>query len=417
MQTRSLRRRLQLLSLLLAFTLVAAACGDDDESEPVPTTTAADTLYETADDDADMAEDDMADDEDDEDAAEDDMADDTMDDGSDTAESETSDIVETFDSNGDGTITIGVAAAGPRDDNGYYQSLVNFVEQYSADNGFAPPIVSDNIGAAEAAQALSDLAQQGVDILMVGASEIAEPLPDLTEQYPEIFWYCNCGAGFPDLPGLLQSVDWGAPIHYTAGVAMAGVLQAQGGDKAVFLGCCDINFERESYQATVLGLQSVDPDFTMEYVSTGDFPFDFDNSANATAALNNAMADGATLAYAYLGGALEAVGQLATEEGVAVFAAGPPDVCERDDGIDWTGSVVFDGGVYASLALRYIVDGIVNEGDKHEFPTAPGLNGALLCDGPVEAQALLDDAFEAVASDGELLGRLEALTAEVYSGG
>ena len=40
--------------------------------------------------------------------------------------------------NGDGTVTIGVAAAGPRDDNGYYQSLVNFAEEYSAANGFAP---------------------------------------------------------------------------------------------------------------------------------------------------------------------------------------------------------------------------------------------------------------------------------------
>lgn len=400
MKPKTRKMPLQLVALLLAFTIIAAACGDDDANQSAPTTTAADAPDDTGDD-----------------SGEDDTADDTMDDGSDTAEPGTSAIVQAFDGNGDGAITIGVAAAGPRDDNGYYQSLVNFVEQYSADNGFAAPIVSDNIGAADAAQAISDLAQQGVDILMVGASEIAEPLPDLTERYPEIFWYCNCGAGFPDLPGLVQSVDWGAPIHYTAGVAMAGVLRAQGGDKAVFLGCCDINFEREAYQATVLGLQSVDPGFTMEYVGTGDFQFDFDNSANATAALTNATSNGATLAYAYLGGALEAVGQLATDEGVAVFAAGPADLCERDDGIDWTGSIVFDGGVYASLALRYIVDGILTEGDKHEFPTAPGLNGALLCDGPAEAQALLDEAFEAVASDGELLGRLGALSAEVYSGG
>ena len=366
MQTKTIRKLLQLLTLLLAITLIAAACGDDD-SDDEPAANSA--------------------------------------------------VVAAFDSDGDGTVTIGVAAAGPRDDNGYYQSLVNFVEQFSADNGFAPPIVSDNIGAAEAAQALSDLAQQGVDILMVGASEIAEPLPDLTEQYPDIFWYCNCGAGFQELPGLVQSVDWGSAIHYTAGVAMAGILQAEGGDKAVFLGCCDINFERESYLATVLGLQSVDPSFTMEYVGTGDYQFDFNNSANATAALTNAISNGVTLAYAYLGGALEAVGQLATDEGIAVFAAGPADACERDDDIAWTGSIVFDGGVYASLALRYIVDGDLTEGSTYEFPTEVGINGALLCDPPAEAQALLDDAFEAVASDGALLETLEGLTRDVYSGG
>ncbi len=416
MQTKTLRKPLQLLTLLLAFTLIAAACGDDDESEPAPTTTAADAPDETADDSGDdMAEDDMADDTMDDDA---DMAEDDMEDDADMDEPETSAIVQAFDTNGDGTVTIGVAAAGPRDDNGYYQSLVNFAEQYSADNGFAPPIVSDNIGAAEAAQALSDLAQQGVDILMVGASEIAEPLPDLTEQYPDIFWYCNCGAGFQELPGLAQATDWGAPIHYTAGVAMAGILQDHGGDKAVFLGCCDINFEREAYNATVFGLQSVDPNLTMEYVSTGDYQFDFNNSANATAALTNAIANGVTLAYAYLGGALEAVGQLATDEGVAVFAAGPADVCERDDGINWTGSIVFDGGVYAREALPLIIAGELAEGSTYQFPTEAGLNGALLCDAPAGAQALLDDAFALIASfDGDLYGTLGGISGEAYSGG
>ena len=412
MQTKTLRKLLQLLTLLLAFTLIAAACGDDDgDDEPEATPTTEDMPEEEPEDMPEEEPEDMPEEE------PEDMPEEEPEDMPEEEPVETSAVVEAFDSDGDGTVTIGVAAAGPRDDNGYYQSLVNFAEQFSADNGFAPPIVSDNIGAAEAAQALSDLAQQGVDILMVGASEIAEPLPDLTEQYPDIFWYCNCGAGFQELPGLAQATDWGSAIHYTAGVAMAGILQAEGGDKAVFLGCCDINFERESYNATVYGLQSVDPNLTMEYVGTGDYQFDFDNSANATAALTSAIANGVTLAYAYLGGALEAVGQLATDEGLAVFAAGPADVCERDDGIAWTGSIVFDGGLYAAQALRLIVDGELAEGSTYQFPTEAGLNGALLCDAPDEAQALLDDAFTAVASDGELLGALGAISGEAYSGG
>jgi basic membrane protein A len=330
-------------------------------------------------------------------------------------EPETNEIVAAFDVNGDGTVTIGVAAAGPRDDNGYYQSLVNFAEEYSAENGFAPPIVSDNIGPAEAAQALSDLAQQGVDILMVGASEIAEPLADLTEQFPEIFWYCNCGAGFQELPGLAQATDWGAAIHYSAGVAMGAVLQEQGSTSAVFIGCCGINFEVEAYEATKYGLESVDPSFTMEYVGTGDFEFDFDNSANATAALTNAQANGATLAYAYLGGALDPVGQLGADEGLAVFAAGPADVCDRD--IPWAGGVVFDGGVYASQALRLIVDGDLTEGSTYQFPTEAGLNGAVLCNASADAQATLDGAFGLLASfDETLYGDLGAISGAAYGG-
>ncbi len=414
------RKLLQLLTLLLAFTLIAAACGDDDgDDEPEATPTTEDMPEEEPEDMPEEEPEDMPEEEPEDMPEEEpeDMPEEEPEDMPEEEPVETSAVVAAFDSDGDGTVTIGVAAAGPRDDNGYYQSLVNFAEQFSADNGFAPPIVSDNIGAAEAAQALSDLAQQGVDILMVGASEIAEPLPDLTEEYPDIFWYCNCGAGFQELPGLAQATDWGAPIHYTAGVAMAGILQAHGGDKAVFLGCCDINFERESYNGTVFGLQSVDPNLTMEYVSTGDFQFDFNNSANATAALTNAISNGVTLAYAYLGGALEAVGQLATDEGIAVFAAGPADVCERDDGIAWTGSIVFDGGVYAREALPLIIAGDLAEGSTYQFPTEAGLNGALLCDPPADAQALLDEAFNAVATDGALLGELGGISAEAYSGG
>ena len=400
------RGRRGALALCVSLAMVAAACGSDDpEAEPATT--------ESAEPDAETPATDAAEPEAEPPATEAEAP--TTDASAPAEEPETDAIVAAFDANGDGTVTIGVAAAGPRDDNGYYQSLVNFAEAYSAENGFAAPIVSDNIGPAEAAQSLADLAQQGVDILMVGASEIAEPLPDLTEQFPDIFWYCNCGAGFQELPGLAQATDWGAAIHYSAGVAMGSVLQEQGSTSAVFLGCCDINFEVEAYEATVYGLQSVDPSFTMEYVGTGDFEFDFDNSANATAALTNAQANGATLAYAYLGGALDPVGQLGADEGIAIFAAGPADACVRD--IPWTGSVVFDGGVYASQALTLIIDGELTEGSTYQFPTEAGLNGAVLCDASPEAQAAVDGAFGLLASfDETLYADLGAISGAAYGG-
>ena len=385
-----LRLLLVLAALLSVLALVAAGCGNDDDEDGGAAVEAPASDEEPMDeepmdeepmDEEPMDEEPMDEEPMDEEPMDEEPMDEEPMDEEPAPEPEPTEppidmelqaILDTFDANGDGTLTIGVAAAGPRDDQGYYQSLVDFAEKFSAENGFAPPIVSDNIGAAEAAQAMSDLAAQGVDVILVGASEIAEPLADLTEQYPDIFWYCNCGAGYPETPGLAQATDWGAPIHYTAGVAMGAALQDHGGDTAVFLGCCDLGFEKEAYNATVYGLQSVDPSFTMEYVATGAFPFDFDNSANATAALTNAIAEGATLAYAYLGGALNPVGQLATDEGIAVFAAGPGDICSRDDGINWTGAIVFDGGRYAQQALPRIISGDLTEGATYQFPTEPG---------------------------------------------
>lgn len=117
-----------------------------------------------------------------------------------------------LDTNGDGKVVFGIAAAGPADDGAYYQAVVDAAKTLSKDNGFADPIVVDNIQAADAATAMGDLAQQGVDVIIVGASEIAEPLPDLIAKYPDVFWYCNCGAGFPANPGLSQSTDDGSEI-------------------------------------------------------------------------------------------------------------------------------------------------------------------------------------------------------------
>lgn len=394
-----------LLAVLLAFVLVAAACGSDDDDDS--SSDAETEATEEAEPEEEATE---------EAAPEEEATEEAMDE--EEAAPETDALTAAFDANGDGTVTIGVAAAGPRDDNGYYQSLINFAEEFSEENGFAAPIVTDNIQSADAAQAMADMAQQGVDIMMVGASEIAEPLPDLTEEFSEIFWYCNCGAGFQELPGLAQATDWGAAIHYTAGVAMGAVMQEEGSTQSVFIGCCDLPFEREAYNATVAGMKSVDESLEMVYVGSGDFEFDFDNSANATAALTNAAAEGATLAYAYLGGAMEPVGQLATDEGITVFATSAADICSRDDGIAWAGTIIFDGGVYASEALKLIVAGDLAEGTTYQFPTEQTLpNGAEICDPSDEAQALVDDAFVAVASDGELLGVLGEISGAAYGGG
>ncbi|MCB0969792.1 MAG: hypothetical protein KDB37_23365, partial [Ilumatobacter sp.] len=152
----------------------------------------------------------------------------------------------------------GIAAAGPRDDGAYYEAVVTAAEEISAENGFAEPIVVDNIQAADAATAIGDLAQQGVDVIIVGASEIAEPLPDLIAEYPDIFWYCNCGAGYAEDPGLAQSLDDGAEINYSAGYATGLLFQESGGESAVFIGCCDLGFEKESFLSFQAGLAAVD---------------------------------------------------------------------------------------------------------------------------------------------------------------
>jgi ABC-type glycerol-3-phosphate transport system substrate-binding protein len=55
-----------------------------------------------------------------------------------------------LDTNGDGKVVMAVATPGPRNDGGYYQSLVDGVTKFSKDNGYKAPIIVDNIRTAEA---------------------------------------------------------------------------------------------------------------------------------------------------------------------------------------------------------------------------------------------------------------------------
>ena len=322
-------------------------------------------------------------------------------------------MVATLDMNGDGDVLFGVATAGPRDDGAYYQALVETVEEFSADNGFSPPIIVDNIQPADAATELRNLAEQNVDVLAVGAGEIAEPLATLTEEYPEIFWYCNCGAGYQELPGLAQSQDDGAQIGYSAGYATGMLLRDSGGDSAHFLGCCELPFEVESYLSFAMGLKAVDESFTATYVPTGRYPFDFDNIAGATEAFASSAAEGADAVYPYLGGAHEPVVALANEEGIITMSAGASDVCERTD-LNYDIAVQFDAGDYITTLLDLIVNEAFGEGESFVFNVgAFPFVGAKLCDPTPEQQAEFEAELARISA-GTYAEALFGVKAEAY---
>jgi basic membrane protein A len=277
--------------------------------------------------------------------------------------------------------------------------------------------VVDNIQAADAATAIGDLAQQGVDIIIVGASEIAEPLPQLIEEYPDVFWYCNCGAGFPENPGLAQSLDDGGEIGYTAGYATGLELQETGGDSVVFIGCCDLGFEKQALLSFELGLQDVDPAYTVTYVPTGDFPFDFDNTANATAALQTAIDEGADAVYPYLGGAHRPVVQAANEAGLITMSAGSSKVCDDSEELDYNIAVKFDAGDYVKAAMAEIVAGTMTEGTVKVFRVGVDPEpGAVLCDPTPEQQAAMDDIYSRIAA-GEFAEAFGAIAGEAFAAG
>ena len=319
--------------------------------------------------------------------------------------------VDPLDINGDGQVTVGVATAGPRDDGAFYQELVNLAIEFSAANGWADPVIIDNVEPAVAFNELENLVAQGVDIVAVGSGELSDAVPDMIAKYPDLIWYCNCGAGYPQTEGLITSRDDGAQIEYAAGYATGLLLKERGGDTAYMIGCCDLGFEVETELAFRLGLRDVDPSYDVIYTPTGNFPFDFDNVAGATEAFNVALDAGMDAVYPYLGGAHEPLVQLANQHDVIVMSAGPSNVCERTD-LHWDMAVLFSAGDFARAIFSGIVDGTIEEGTVKFFEVGVDPEvGSKICGPTAEQEEALTQAQLAVAEGycAEEFGLIQAI--------
>ncbi len=317
------------------------------------------------------------------------------------------------DFNGDGKVVIGVATDGPRDDGAYYQALVETVEAISAEAGYENPIVVDKIDAANSGAELENLAAQGVDIIAIGSSGLADGNEGLFLEYEDILWYCNCGSGYQDTPGLHRSADSGAELNISAGYATGLLLQERGETAVTFLGCCDLNFEIESLRGLEFGLSQVDESFTVTYVPTGAFPYDFNNTAGATEAYNAAVAEGAAAVYPFLGGAHEPIVQLANEDGLITMTAGSSKGCERDD-LGYDLEIKFDAGDYLETIFAEILSGDVEEGGVRMFTV--GIDpqvGAEFCNATAEQIAALDDFNQRIGS-GEFGEQIYGILSEAY---
>ena len=290
--------------------------------------------------------------------------------------------------------------------------MVDGITQLSEENGFEEPIIVDNIDPAQAETELRNLARQNVDVIAVGAGELSDPLPALSEEFADIFWYCNCGAGLADAPGIAQARDDSSQISYTAGYATGLLLQDTDATSAAFLGCCDLDFEREAFLAFEAGLQAVDDSFTATYIPTGDF----NDVAGATEAYNQAVADGVGAVYPFLGGSQEAVASLANEDGIITMAPGPADACEREE-VDYQIAVVFDAGVYVTESMRSIIAGELSEGEAKFFLVGEFEPvGAEFCDATPEQEEALQAVRDQIAA-GEFDELFGAIKGEAYGGG
>lgn len=390
-------------AVMAVLGLLASSCGDDDDAAD-DTSAVTEAAPEPAEEAPTAAEEEEM-------AEEEPMAEaDPM------AEEEPEPEADPMDYNGDGVVRIGVAVPGDANDGAYYQASVDGAREFAAANDYPEPLYIDKIDQAEAATELRNLADQGLDIIVIAAGEISEPLSDLTEEYPEIFWYCRCEDTFPDLPGLAQSSDNSAAIEYIAGFAAGLLLADRGGDSVYMLGAHGAGFEVETELSFRMGLKAVDEAYDIHYVPTGAHPFDFDNVAGASEAFHNAVAAGADAIYPYLGGAHNPVIALANEEGLITMSAGASDVCTREGDLHWDLAIKFDGGDYIRAVFPLIQQGRLREGERFIFTVEPGsVAGAEICDSTPEQAERMEAEIEKVGT-GVFEDQFNEIRAIAYGG-
>ena len=231
-----------------------------------------------------------------------------------------------------------------------------------------------------------------------------------------MFWYCNCGAGFPPNPGLSQSTDDGSEISYTAGYATGLKLKEKGGDSAVIIGCCDLGFEKQAYMAFELVSRPSIRRTRRPTCRPGDFPSTSTTRPTRTARCRRPSTT-ASMLCTVPGGAHRPVVQAANNDGLITMSAGSSKVCESTEELKYDIAVKFDPGDYVTAVMKLIIAGTFKEGDIKQFKV--GIDpepGAVICNPTPDEQTAMDAVYKQIAS-GDLADELGQVNATAFAQG
>jgi basic membrane protein A len=207
----------RLLAILLAFGLVAAACGDDSDSSS-----------------------------------------DGGDDGAGAAEGE--------DADGD-LPTMAIVLSGQVNDYSWNQAAYDGAQTLMDDGVIADFAYQEDVADADVERAVRAYAEEGYDVVVAHSFNYGEAVKALAPDYPDtLFAYAG---GFGD--STANVADYAQPFHETA--YLQGILGAGLSENHVVAGAAgfDIPVCKSMFDAYLMGAQLVHPDATGTYVAVGDW--------------------------------------------------------------------------------------------------------------------------------------------------
>ncbi len=293
--------------------------------------------------------------------------------------------------------TIAYAVAGDRNDGGYYQGQVDAIEAAAEAAGY-DVVVVDKVNPSAAQETFENLARQAPSLIIAGGSELSGGMIPVSES-PE----------FADIDFLVvtaapPSTDTYATVganekhaHLMGGIASALVLQRTGATKACIVAGPELPFVQSAEAAMREGLALVDESFELMVTYTGSF----EDAALAQEAASSLAANGCSLMYPYLGGAVTAAVKASNDAGVPATATSI-DRC-GDTSADFAASILYNPSLYLEQVIKAYAAGEMTEGESlGVFGAGDGVGiGAVVCDATPEEQATLDDFSEQLAA-GEL---------------
>ncbi|GLY31626.1 BMP family ABC transporter substrate-binding protein [Kineosporia sp. NBRC 101731] len=297
------------------------------------------------------------------------------------------------DVNGDGKVVIGVLSPGDIHDKGYYQSFVDAADTFAKDQGWKV-ISRGSVAPTDALNAARALCQQKVDLVALGASELSDAIPASTEAVcSKTAWYVPSSENVDQTPEIFLSSDNPSQDMLAAGYAAGLVLQDKKSTKAGFIAGPEADYSVEAAKAYEAGIKMVVPDAQVSVTYNGDA----NDPAKGRESAQAQISQGVSITYPYLGGATDAVAELANSAGVAVLTPGT-DRCDST-APTYDISVIFSPGDYLTAGLEEFADGKLVMGVEKvwkmgidPYPTVK------LCDATPEQQAKVDDLMKKMGS-------------------
>lgn len=168
----------------------------------------------------------------------------------------------------------------------------------------------EKIGQAEQAEALSDFARRGFNLVYAHGGQFDAAVKQVAGQFPNTFFVgVNGAASGPNIASL--RIDH-LQASYLCGVIAATMSKAK---KIAYLAGQEFQATQEELRGLELGAKSVDPTITV----TSSFTGDWNDAAKAKEAAEALISAGADVIYQWLDNAAPTVLQTASEKGIYAF--------------------------------------------------------------------------------------------------